>query len=306
MEKIRRILWEEVAPHHEFHAALLSLQTSRGEKVAVHTHDFHEMFLVLDGDATHLLNGSPTPLRPRELFLIRPHDSHAFIVRPGKRVQFINIAFRSSVWWQWLSMVGLENCAAGWEKQADPQTTRLGVQHFTVAEAAFTDLLHVFHRSDIGSLGPDTTPRLELCRFWTNIVSALLAHDRPSPTSESTTEFTSGAFRDYPLWLARTCCAMLPGDNLRAGVPCMVELSGVSPSHLSRTLKACSGLAPTDWVNARRIGITDIAFECGFSNISYFYRLFLRRYGASPRSYRRAMQRAVVPQPAEDAAQSAR
>ncbi|MGH2559654.1 MAG: helix-turn-helix domain-containing protein, partial [Thermomicrobiales bacterium] len=47
--------------------------------------------------------------------------------------------------------------------------------------------------------------------------------------------------------------------------------------------------------------ITEIAAECGFDSLSYFYRLFGRRFGASPRAFRVHARRAVVPErPEED------
>jgi AraC-like DNA-binding protein len=37
-----------------------------------------------------------------------------------------------------------------------------------------------------------------------------------------------------------------------------------------------------------RLKISDIAFSCGFSNVSYFNQCFRRRFGASPTQYRGA------------------
>jgi transcriptional regulator GlxA family with amidase domain len=35
-----------------------------------------------------------------------------------------------------------------------------------------------------------------------------------------------------------------------------------------------------------RLKISDIAFACGFNEVSYFNRCFRRRFGASPTQYR--------------------
>jgi AraC family cel operon transcriptional repressor len=40
--------------------------------------------------------------------------------------------------------------------------------------------------------------------------------------------------------------------------------------------------------------ITDIAYECGLSNLSHFYSLFRRAHGQTPRAFRLGRQRAVV------------
>jgi AraC-like DNA-binding protein len=49
-----------------------------------------------------------------------------------------------------------------------------------------------------------------------------------------------------------------------------------------RLARAARELIGTD----RRI--SEIAFACGFNNLSNFNRLFLRRYGMNPGAYRRA------------------
>jgi AraC family cel operon transcriptional repressor len=87
-------------------------------------------------------------------------------------------------------------------------------------------------------------------------------------------------------------------ENLRIGVAGLVALSGVGPAHLARTFQVHFGETPTAFVNELRIkraafllrtttrDIIDIAQECGFNNLSYFYRQFFRRCGQTPRRYR--------------------
>ena len=39
--------------------------------------------------------------------------------------------------------------------------------------------------------------------------------------------------------------------------------------------------------------ILDIALECGLGNLGYFYRLFAKQYGLTPRQYRLRQQALV-------------
>ena len=55
----------------------------------------------------------------------------------------------------------------------------------------------------------------------------------------------------------------------------------------------------SDFVNEQRLNyatdllintnrpVIDIALDCGFNNVNYFYRLFKRKHGDSPNSYRK-------------------
>lgn len=76
---------------------------------------------------------------------------------------------------------------------------------------------------------------------------------------------------------------------------------GISRRSLYLVFKQC-GLSPADFILSRRLehchaaladrlamqrSVTAIAFDYGFSNCSYFSRVFRLRYGSSPREFRR-------------------
>jgi transcriptional regulator GlxA family with amidase domain len=69
---------------------------------------------------------------------------------------------------------------------------------------------------------------------------------------------------------------------------------GSSPSFFSRMFKKILGVTPIEYINESRLAlarklitttdlsIEQIASDCGFDNISYFYRLFKRRFNITP------------------------
>ena len=72
-----------------------------------------------------------------------------------------------------------------------------------------------------------------------------------------------------------------------------------SESHFMKFFKQSMGTSFTDYLNDYRLNaaqrlltdtsedITGIALNCGFDNISYFNRLFKRKYGTTPHKYRK-------------------
>lgn len=78
--------------------------------------------------------------------------------------------------------------------------------------------------------------------------------------------------------------------------------AGLSPFHLQRLFKAVIGETPRAYTSRLRVeraafrllihdsSVLDIALECGFQNHETFIRAFRRRFGKSPRDYRRWMQ----------------
>jgi AraC family transcriptional regulator len=79
----------------------------------------------------------------------------------------------------------------------------------------------------------------------------------------------------------------------------MAGEAGLSPYHFLRTFERLTGLTPYQYVRrlrlreaARRLTtepakILDVAFDCGFGDVSNFNHAFRAEFGVSPRAYRR-------------------
>jgi AraC-like DNA-binding protein/quercetin dioxygenase-like cupin family protein len=281
---VPRLTWEHLETG-SYHAALVSGRfRPRSE---LHTHEFFEMMYVLSGSGSHSVNHQIFPLRPGDLLFIRPDDCHAIASQPGSDLQFVNIAFPEHLWtgFRTLAQVTVD---ASWRHAPIPPTVRVAPQHRDACQQAFHQALSAFHRG---------ASRLELCRFWALTLPYLI--DQSDANDDDDVK--------EPPWLRSACWSMRDENNLRIGLPRFVALSGVSPAHLSRTLRSCRSETPTQFVNRLRVeraalllastadDISRIAVDCGFQTLPYFYRLFVQRYGRSPRVYRLQAQRAIVP-----------
>lgn len=79
----------------------------------------------------------------------------------------------------------------------------------------------------------------------------------------------------------------------------LCTLLDVTPQHLCRILRACTGMSPVEYINHIRIkkakeyfGFTnvnacEIARRCGYENNNYFWRTFKKATGLSPGEYRK-------------------
>lgn len=82
----------------------------------------------------------------------------------------------------------------------------------------------------------------------------------------------------------------------------LASVAQMSPEHFCRVFHSVTGRSPIDYVNYYRVecaaellyytdeSITEIAYRCGFSDLSYFYRIFRRYKGAAPNDYRKTRQ----------------
>ena len=83
----------------------------------------------------------------------------------------------------------------------------------------------------------------------------------------------------------------------------MARVAGLSPYHFLRTFERLTGVTPHRYARRMRLReaavrltrekakVLDIAFDCGFGDVSNFNRAFLEEYGMSPRRYRKMMNR---------------
>lgn len=79
----------------------------------------------------------------------------------------------------------------------------------------------------------------------------------------------------------------------------LIKISNISDSHFTRVFKNVTGSTFSDYLNTYRViksahllinsdfSITDIAYDCGFQETSYFDRVFNKKMKVSPGKYRK-------------------
>jgi AraC family cel operon transcriptional repressor len=248
-----------------------------------HSHDFHELFYVDEGFGWHWVNKERRELRPGMLILIRSTDAHAFSAEDGKSFRMVNVAFRVETWAYLRRRYFL--------KRADYfGNSLISAREFHVPPAEFAELSRMGR--ELGVLPRD---RLSIERFLLNAV-ALIENLRPV-----------SAPRAMPEWLQKACREISVGRNFEHGTLAFARLAEKSPEHVAREVRRWLGKTPTELVNDARLAyaatrlatsqerIIDIAFDCGFENLSHFYKLMRKKLGVSPRRYRLMQQRIVRP-----------
>ncbi|MEV0148237.1 MULTISPECIES: AraC family transcriptional regulator [unclassified Nonomuraea] len=275
--------WVEFAVGLPYHAALVPVTGGRRDRPEPHSHaDFHELVFVTAGAGVQRVGDSEMPLRAGDVVLVRPHDRHEFAGTAAGGMRFVNIAFPSERWRAFADLAGLAG-TADWDRRELPLAA--GADPDGPVAAEFARVLAAY----------SGMPRvLDLVRLWTAVVPLLERAD-------------GRAMDGRPGWLVAACVAMSREENLREGLPRLLETAAVSPGHLARSMRTHYGCTPVAFVVTRRLehaallltttteGIGRIAQRCGFSGQSYFGRLFRDKYGMAPRDYREATRRAVVP-----------
>ena len=247
-----------------------------------HSHDFFEMFLIINGNAVHHVNGTEQLLHKGAVVFVRPGDTHYYEKYDAGNCQFINIAFSQDVLKDFFNYLGDDTLPDRLLTCPFPPWKQLDLPDMDAARKKLEGLA-VLPREDKTRIR--SYLRLLLADFIFNYFT-----EDPAVN------------QDMPAWLARIGNEMKKKENFSAGLPVLLKLSGKSPEYVSRVFKKSLGVTPTDYINVLRLNytanmlefsdadISDIVLDAGFNNLSHFYHLFKKRYGLSPGRYRKSRQ----------------
>ncbi len=272
--------WNDFSLEDEaFHVAGLS--SDQKQETGEHTHKgFAECFLVVSGRLRHQVNGKEQVLRAGQFIMIRESDTHSFRPLRGESFTFRNIAFRTE------SLTFIRNRYFPNQPDFWGGSEELPAV-WTLMDENLERMEHRFSR-----LTTQPRERITIEQFLLDLLT-----DRPSQNHRTAALM--------PDWLELACEAVRDPVHFVEGIPALFRLAGRSPEHVSRELKRCTGETPTELINrlrleqaARRLllsgeDITTIAYNSGFETLSYFSALFKKRFGLSPRDYRKKNRAAV-------------
>lgn len=256
---------------------LLRHVKSETEYFRPHWHDYYEIFLMLSGKGEHFVNGKAFSLARGNLIFIRDFDLHDYACI-DERIEFINLAFTKETLFDMFLYLG-----DGIEKDKllsaeFPPQIRLTEAETEKLHMEFAKL-NTFDSSDKKSMV--TEMRFLLAKIF-------VTYFRQFSHSDS----------GIPFWLESALEKMKAPRNFIAGKERFFELCGRTREHATRSLKAYYGVTPSDYVNDLRLcyaanllmssnlSATDICYECGFKNLSWFYSEFENKFGVSPGKYK--------------------
>ena len=245
-----------------------------------HYHDYYEVFLLLEGEADHFVNGARLPLRRGALVFIRPADTHDYLPQEGKQFSMLNITITRETVEELFSYLGDGFCADRLLGAVLPPNVQLSDTGFSYILSQMTNI-RTIDRSDKPRL--KTALRILLFRIFTRFFA----------------DFTEESEPEMPLWLSRLCAEMRKDGNFTYGIERMLSLTDKSREHVSRSMKKYMGLTLSEFINDLRLkfianmlknsnhDIADIVFESGFGNLSWAAEQFRKKYGMTMSVYRK-------------------
>ena len=248
-----------------------------------HYHDYYEIFLLLDGTATHCVNGQRLPLQKGALVFIRPADVHDYLPAAREQFSMLNITFTEETCRALFSYLGDGFPSRLLLETALPPMICLPTPGFDYILSQMT-AIRTIDACEGNRL--KTALRVLLFRIFTRFFA----------------DFTEEIEDGVPPWLSHLCNEMKRNGNFTYGIERMLSLTDKSREHVSRCMKRYMGITLSDFINGLRLhfvanmlensnhGVADIVFESGFGNLSWAAELFRKKYGCTMSEYRKRHQ----------------
>lgn len=248
------------------------------ENFQLHYHDYYELFLMISGEGIHYVNGEKKLLTDNSLIFIRPSDTHTYIKDYNKKFSFINLTFTKETFENLFSYIGNPEAK---EKLISSKMPPLIIVKKLDKEKLISRFEALNTLDWENPKKRESRMKLLLMDIFVNFfISSFENRDNTPP------------------WLEALSEKMNNPSYFSGGIPKMLELSGYSREHLSRSVKKHLHMTLSEFINSLRINwicnmlintdvpITDLCFEAGFSSLSYFYRVFKAATGMPPSDFR--------------------
>jgi AraC family L-rhamnose operon regulatory protein RhaS len=271
----RRPVDVALLPHGVF---VLESRPAPGFRMASQRHDFLELFYVLDGRGTFELAGRPHPCEKDDVVVVPVGCRHRIADDPARPLQLYGICVAPDVW------------------RAEPELPR----HLGTGPLPVPPLVRAQVRADLRRLLYEQTLARPGGRAWavgqTLLLLVLLARARPGAQEPAPGRAAAGLRESVGRYLAELPDHFFePTDLDRVAA----EL-GMSRRRFTQLFREAAGTSWSDHLARLRIdyacqllrettrSVSAVAFECGFEDLSSFYRAFRRRTGHPPHAWRQA------------------
>ncbi len=250
-----------------------------------HTHDYVEVVYMYNGSTTHLVDGKEIVLSKGELLLLGQSAKHE-VLKAGESDIAVNFIVLPQFFGDTLMAIGdeetplknfLNDCLCG------------NKEGYKYLYYRVSDVFEIQNTMDnlLLTVMSDATNKRKLSQM----TMALLFLQLRSHTEALTTDTRENAAIFKVLDYIETNYVF--GSLTEAAKELHYDLSWLSREVVKKTGKTYTQLVQEKRLSQAEfllknthLKVSDISLSVGYENISYFHRIFTKRFGRSPRSYR--------------------
>lgn len=238
-----------------------------------HCHDFSELVLVSSGSGTHIVNGKQSLLLPNSVSCISEKDYHQFT--DNKDVYLVNVLYSKR------DLHINQRCAQVIE-QLEQQTCQFFITHdafqplFQLAQSIEREQEKGFKNGDVM-----ITLLFEQLLLCIDRLDARMLENSPMMNA---IVYLSNHYMEPDLSVGAVC-----------------EQFSIAAKSLGKEITRLTGLSTNKFINHLRIrhamrelelgeSVTEVAFNCGYTDSNYFSSKFKAVTGATPTGYLKQLQ----------------
>ena len=248
-----------------------------------HTHIYHEMFYVIDGEIDHSLNGTVRRLSPGDFYFIAPGDVHCFMRESGNAASHRDVMVTNAQWQKACDFVGADLYME--LAHLSPIRVKITPNQIRGLETLLSDIT--------ASADKEKVRGEYINILCIELIKILLGRKQKEQS------------REYPAWLRNLLDKFNMADNFIEGLPKILSYVNYNQAYVCREFKKYVGITMTEYLNNLRLNyaamllqtkhdsIISIAGAAGFQNLSYFNRCFKKKYGMTPSAFQRHVHLAV-------------
>ena len=253
------------------------------EGVAVHQHDFYEVYFFISGNVEYSVEGKSYLLKEGDLLLINPLELHQPRIGPDQNpyeriVLWINKNYLSRLC---TNNTSLSQCF----DNTNPQHTnllRLSRPQQKYISSKLSELLDEASSLDYGS---DLAAEAVLTRFLVELNRLTLSTEKKADTEKNQSPLVSEVLS----YINHHYCEKISLSSI-------ADEFFISKYYLSHAFNSVVGTSVNRYITLKRLinakqmlssGIkpTTAAIHCGFNDYAGFYRAFTAEYGITPKEY---------------------
>lgn len=270
-------------PEMPFHSKI----TEGDDDNIYHSHDFYEIFYILDGNITYEVNNETYELSTGDMGFVNKTDVHTFFRGPGNNCKHRDIVIRTDFFESVCKFLGLDFERA-YMNNLLPKIISVPFFKIERYEKRIVDLL---------TTPPVTDSDFQMASIRTLLISLLNClleeeHERDH--------------QYYPMWFRELLGRFHMNDSLQIGLVAILQPYHFSKAYMCRTFQKYMGCTMTEYLNDIRLQhaafqltytddpIISICNSVGFSSVSYFNTIFKRKYHTAPTNFRKRSHKDAI------------
>lgn len=253
-------------------------------EVDMHHHDFFEVYLFLSGDVVYLIDGKTFRLKAGDILIINSKEMHKAIIQSEKVYERIVLFIRPEfIAGKSMANINLLFCFNNIHKQENKNLIRTSYElHRMIKD----NIVRIKALSQGKEFGDDLLKESYLTELLIYLNRAYIKQDKIKLNEDVTYNPVIENLIQYI------------NTNLQSdlSLDILADKVFLSKYHLAREFKKNTGFTLHKFIQYKRMltakymlrsgkSVTNVCYECGFSDYSNFIRAFKAEFGISPKQY---------------------